>query len=271
MKIIHLTYTTKGGAGIVVNKFHQLLKKNGYDSAIINVQVNQPEEQVFFIHTLKRPFRKILNSIRYGSFRFFVRLRYKKSRKHHFSYNYNYRGITFKEIKESLPFSPDIIFLHWIADFISPKLIKQLQEYYQCPIIWRYNDLAPVTGGCHYMAGCEKYKTGCGYCPALGSHLQNDWSYRYWKKKKEIFSGLNLTVINSTNHTELVFKTSPLFSNQQQEFIRNSLPKSLYYPASDKTMLREELHIAAYRKVIFWGCHSYQRATKGVFVFHSGP
>lgn len=267
MKIIHFTYSITGGAGIVVNKFHHLLKKNGFESAIVNSQDHAPEQGVYIVKALQSGSRKFINNIRYWSFRLFVRLRYKKSRRHNFNYNFNYKGLTAKEIIASMPFTPGIIFLHWVADFITPDLLQQLYAHYKCPIIWRYNDLAPATGGCHYTVGCENYKTGCGFCPALGSRVQGDWSWHFWHKKKEILPGIDLTVINSTHHTEEVYKASPLFMDKRQEFIRNSLPSAVYNISTGKTVYREELKIPSNQKVIFWGATHIHEPRKGFSYF----
>jgi len=145
MKIIHFTYNTTGGAGKVALKLHKLFLMNEIESALINTQRDSNSEYIYTIPVLERPFRKLVIKIRYYLSRIYARLRYKRKKSFAFYYNYNYRGLTFEEIKQSLPFSPDIIFLHWISDFILPEHIKALNEYYQCPIIWRYNDLAPAT------------------------------------------------------------------------------------------------------------------------------
>lgn len=263
MKILHFTYTIHGGAGKVAHKFQQLLQRNGFESAIVNVQVDNPAEQVYLVKALNNPLRKVLNNARYWAFRLYVRSRYKKSKLHNFTYNFNYRNLQLKEIKDSVPFRPDIIFLHWISDFLSPELILQIQQEYKCPVIWRYNDLAPVTGGCHYLAGCDHYKTGCGNCPALGSDRKNDWSHQYWKKKKEVFPNINMSVINSTHHTEVVFKESPLFENKLQFFIRNSLSQELYTYTNDKMDYRQSLQLDPDKKVIFWGATHITEPRKG--------
>lgn len=263
MKILHFTYTINGGAGKVVHKFQNLLLKNGFESAIINVEVELPAENVLLIKALNSPIRALLNKVRYWSFRLFVRLRYKKSRRHNFTYNFNYRNLKLKEIAETVPFQPDIIFLHWISDFLDPELIMAIQKNYNCPIIWRYNDLAPVTGGCHYLAGCDHYLTGCGNCPALGSNSKNDWSHQYWLRKEKIFPEVNLTVINSTHHTEAVFKQSPLFNFKNQYFIRNSLSEDLYVYTTDKKSSRELLSLPHNKKIIFWGATHITETRKG--------
>jgi len=266
MKIIHFTYNTTGGAGKVALHLHNLFLKNEIESALINTQTNSHDEYIYTIPALENPFRNLVVTIRYYLFRIYARLRYKRKKSFAFYYNYNYRNLTFEEIKKALPFTPDIIFLHWISDFILPDHIKALYEYYQCPIIWRYNDLAPATGGCHYPGTCENYKTACGKCPAISSKKLNDHSNKHWKLKKRIIDGIPIIVINSTKETETAFKSSPIFSGKRHEFIRNSLNRELFNDHF-RNDAKRSLNIKEATKVIFWGATYITEERKGFKYF----
>ena len=266
MKIAHFTYNTTGGAGKVALQLHKLFLRNEIESALINTQTNFHGEYIYTIPPLERPFRKLVVKIRYYLFRIYARLRYKRKKSFAFYYNYNYRNLTFEEIKQALPFTPDIIFLHWISDFILPEHIKALYTYYKCPIIWRYNDLAPATGGCHYPGTCENYKTACGNCPAISSKKLNDHSNKHWKLKKRIIDGIPIIVINSTKETETAFKISPLFSDKRHEFIRNSLNRELFNDHF-RNEAKRSLNIKDTTKVIFWGATYITEERKGFKYF----
>ncbi|HEY5967344.1 MAG TPA: glycosyltransferase [Chitinophagaceae bacterium] len=266
MKIAHFTYNTTGGAGKVALQLHKLFLRNEIESALINTQTNFHGEYIYTIPPLERPFRKLVVKIRYYLFRIYARLRYKRKKSFAFYYNYNYRNLTFEEIKQALPFTPDIIFLHWISDFILPEHIKALYAYYKCPIIWRYNDLAPATGGCHYPGTCENYKTACGNCPAISSKKLNDHSNKHWKLKKRIIDGIPIIVINSTKETETAFKISPLFSDKRHEFIRNSLNRELFNDHF-RNEAKRSLNIKDTTKVIFWGATYITEERKGFKYF----
>jgi glycosyltransferase involved in cell wall biosynthesis len=60
----------------------------------------------------------------------------------------------------------DVLHLHWVADFQSPSTIARLQALGK-PIVWMLHDQRPFTGGCHFSAGCARYKKDCGGCPQL--------------------------------------------------------------------------------------------------------
>lgn len=266
MHILHFTYNTSGGAGKVAKQLHELLRKHGYDSTLINTRENDPGAGILTIPSLDSPARRMLNSIRYWLFRLRVRLSYPKKPAYSFHFNYNYFRLSSRELINAIPVKPDIIILHWIADFILPHHIKALQDHFKCPIIWRYNDLAPVTGGCHYPGNCDRYKTGCGHCPALGSEKENDWSRRHWLQKKTAFESIPVTIINSTTNTEAAFKVSPLFRGKRQEFIRNSLNQDFFYP-EDSRRAKDQLGIPEGKKIIFWGATHITETRKGFSLF----
>ena len=49
----------------------------------------------------------------------------------------------------------DIIFLYWINDnFLTLENIKNIFSLNK-PIIWRFSDMWPMTGGCHQVPGSD--------------------------------------------------------------------------------------------------------------------
>lgn len=60
----------------------------------------------------------------------------------------------------------DVIHLHWVAGYLSSRSLVELALLGK-PVFWTLHDINPISGGCHYPAGCEKWRTGCGNCPQL--------------------------------------------------------------------------------------------------------
>lgn len=64
------------------------------------------------------------------------------------------------------PEQTDILNLHWVARFVDlPQLLPQFAG--RIPIVWTLHDMQPLTGGCHYTAGCESFTGKCHSCPQL--------------------------------------------------------------------------------------------------------
>ncbi len=64
------------------------------------------------------------------------------------------------------PAEIDVLNLHWVARFVDlPSLLPRFAG--KVPIVWTLHDMQPLTGGCHYTAGCEAFRSGCQNCPQL--------------------------------------------------------------------------------------------------------
>lgn len=61
--------------------------------------------------------------------------------------------------------SSDVVHLHWTASFQTPADVRALLQ--AKPVVWTLHDLAPLTGGCHFSAGCDGYTDACAACPQL--------------------------------------------------------------------------------------------------------
>ncbi|PWU10329.1 MAG: hypothetical protein C5B47_02310 [Verrucomicrobia bacterium] len=60
----------------------------------------------------------------------------------------------------------DILHLHCQAGFLSSASIAKLGKLKK-PFLWTVHDMHPLTGGCHYLGGCERFAETCGSCPQL--------------------------------------------------------------------------------------------------------
>ncbi|MCS4089989.1 glycosyltransferase [Rhizobium sp. BK176] len=72
----------------------------------------------------------------------------------------------------------DVIHFHDTSGSISPLTLSAAARI--APVAWTFHDCSPFTGGCLYpqMAGCQKYKDGCGDCP-----LSNEWPIYGWSDR----------------------------------------------------------------------------------------
>jgi glycosyltransferase involved in cell wall biosynthesis len=64
----------------------------------------------------------------------------------------------------------DVLHLHWVADWLDSAFLKSLAALH-CPIIWTLHDLRPISGGCHFPAGCREWLKSCNACPQLADPI----------------------------------------------------------------------------------------------------
>ena len=91
-------------------------------------------------------------------------------------------------LAEQVP-DADAVVLHWVSELVDyaatlPALARR------APLVWVLHDLNPLTGGCHYDAGCGRWTAGCGACPQLGSRAADDLSSQIWSRKRALFDAL---------------------------------------------------------------------------------
>ena len=148
--------------------------------------------------------------------------------------------------------NPDIVNLHWVLNgYLRIETLPRLNK----PLVLTIHDMWPFTGGCHYTEDCDKYKTGCGACPQLGSNRSSDMSRWVWQRKAKAWKDLNLTIVASSTWMADCARASSLFQNRRVEIIPCCLDTSKYKPV-DKQIARELLNLPQDRQLVLFGAIS---------------
>lgn len=180
MKVIHLSASITGGAGIAAVRFHNLCKNLGYESWLYHneeiissdTRIISLRRTIFFkinvINTIKK---KIKNTS------FIKKYIEKKRQNYNFTptdvycfYNFDDEiktGIRPDLTKEIDCNNVDIIFVYWMGGFLNTYDIKNLYEKTGARVVFSMMDMEPITGGCHFFWNCSGYKENCFNCPAL--------------------------------------------------------------------------------------------------------
>lgn len=253
MKILHITTSSKGGAGIAALRLHNALCQNGIESAFISINLsinykNEIIEDSFFRY--KRP--TFLGKLK----QFFTVSERQKLE---------------NELKElepkmqfeiaTLPFSnykiqnhplfkeADIINLHWIDGILDyqsffPNCFK--------PIVWTFHDMNPFLGIFHYHND-----------DAFNTKICNSFDSKIKKLKKnfiqEIQNGAFVTP--SKWLSEEVNKIN-FFKGFQQHVISNAIDLEIF-KIQDKGLLRKKYRIDNNEFVVLFVSDSLKNPRKG--------
>lgn len=140
-------------------------------------------------------------------------------------------------IKQIDSYNPDIIHLHNIHGFylnieVFFKYLKKIDK----PVVWTLHDCWSFTGHCAYFdyVGCDKWKTECNHCEQYQSAypygLLHDNSVNNYRKKKELFNGLNhLTIVTPSKWLKNYVKESFL-KDYPVEVIYNGIDLNQFKP-----------------------------------------
>lgn len=255
MKIAMLsTFDRDGGAAIAASRLHRGLRLLQQDSWLLvkcksghdphTVQVDPPGPEI----------RK-----REGFFRLIEERSYARNRSSlsntRFSLPYPGRDIS----KHSIIATADLVNLHWVALFQSAENVASLQATGK-PLVWTLHDMNPFSGGCHYSAGCTRYRSDCEDCPQL---REDPWRLPARILQRRIkYLGKGLTVVAPSRWLADCARQSSVFRESRVEVIPNSLETEVFIPR-DKAAAKKKLGFSPEQTLLLFSAYSEGEKRKG--------
>lgn len=161
---------------------------------------------------------------------------------------------------------PDIIHLHNIHGYyINIRMLFKYIREHEIKVIWTLHDCWAFTGHCAWfdVCGCEKWKTGCNHCKQLDTYPASagmDSSAWNWKQKRELFTGLDITIVTPSVWLSELVKQSFL-KNYPVKVIYNGIDLNIFKPGQ-LAGLREKYELN--EKPIILGVASEWTPRKGL-------
>ena len=112
------------------------------------------------------------------------------------------------------------------------------------------------------MVKCEKWKTGCYQCPQLKTYPKSIWfdnSSWNWKKKKELFTGLDIIFVTPSVWMKNLVRQS-FFKHNEVVVIHNGIDLNMFMPKKSDLMQR----LGFYGKKMVLGVASEWTERKGL-------
>lgn len=160
------------------------------------------------------------------------------------------------------PDQTDIIHLHWIAKFLDYTSFFGSLDSDQ-PIVWTLHDMNALTGGCHFVDGCQKFRTGCGTCPQLNRPMPDDVSRRFFAEKLAAVEGKNLHIVAPSRWLLDAAESSPLLAGAKSfSHIPYGISANQYYPM-DRREARARLGIDPDVMLFCFGAMDVKSRRKG--------
>lgn len=141
----------------------------------------------------------------------------------------------------------DLLHLHWIGKGTLP--LRRLARL-SLPVVWTLHDQWPITGGCHYDAGCGRFAYGCGSCPVLGSTRATDLSARLFQMKRSAYRDIDLSFIAPSRWLADQVRAAPLGRDHPVHLIPNALDRTVFSPGTDRAAARRALRLPATARVV---------------------
>ena len=216
MKIVQLNVTCGAGStGKICVDVSKLLTEKGIENYILYTQGNS-----------EYPL-----GIKYANEKY-IKLQALKSRVFG-NYGFNSQHETNKLIAELEKIKPDIVHLHNLHGHnCDLKALFNFLKKARIKLYWTFHDCWAFTGYCpHFdMIGCEKWKTGCYDCIQRKEYSWFfDRSKKLYEKKKELFTGLDLTIITPSKWLAGLVKESFL-KDYEVKVINNGINLDIFKP-----------------------------------------
>lgn len=148
MRVLHVTYSTSGGAGRVCQQLSEALVSLGVESRVFSISdsniAREPFKNPSQTATALADSLLVGNSLNVGHLSLF-------------------RGALNNSRLISEVVGADVVHLHWPAGLISKGSLAAAVQV--TPMVWTLHDYWALTGGCHFPGACKNMSKDCAECP----------------------------------------------------------------------------------------------------------
>lgn len=196
MKVVQINSFSNGSTGKIMMSIHEELLKQGYDSYVVWGRGRKSNN-----------YRELYLNDKIGVYfhAFYSRITGKTG--------FASKISTKKLLKRLDEINPDIIHLHNLHGYyINIEMLFNYIKNKHIKVVWTLHDCWAFTGQCpHFtLCKCDKWKNGCYNCPMIVEYPKSlkDNSKNNYLKKKELFTGLNMSIVTPSNWLSHMVKDS---------------------------------------------------------------
>lgn len=276
MKIVHVSTSDHGGAGIAASRLHIALLERGIDSSFLTLHKfskHIPQHVQFLPGTgfvfpiIFNCWRKIKRGLKH--FHLYTppdersRKYYLKNRLHgfeHFSFPFAEVDLA----NHPLVKEADVVHLHWVSDgFLDyTKFFSKRTNN----VVWTLHDMNPFTGGCHHSDDCLFFKDKCQPCFQLKNTIDENYAAKMLQLKLESFQEIKSTSIRIVTPSKWIGDLSSV-SALFKKFIHHVIPNGFdpqKFQLIPRDVARKKLNVEGDKKIIFINAHHIDNYRKGL-------
>jgi glycosyltransferase involved in cell wall biosynthesis len=164
-------------------------------------------------------------------------------------------------IGEKLVDWAEVLHIHWISRSLN---ISHLAHWARKgkPLVLTPHDLWTVTGGCHYSAGCKKYRERCQSCPMVHEESQHliEIAHRF---KRAVFSESVAALICPSNWIRNEIVQCPGFETIQSLVIPYAWESEQFWPEK-KVTARSAFGVPTDRNWLLFVAENLNETRKGL-------
>ena len=250
MKILHLSkMDTGGGAADGFVRIHQALLGRGVESVAYVLKQKRRDVPMVAAKGLLNPWQKLV----WGLGRAIAKVK---------RFGVKPVGVYDFDAEANFPAEPiirhararstkwDLVLVHWSGGFVRPETVREIAQALGARVALWQVDMAHATGGCHSNLGCEKYRTGCGTCPLIGSTNPQDVSSVQAERRARIWKELGAVVLAPSGWSAYQAKESYTLGGLKLRTFPIPLDLAVLKPVADQLTVRRELGLPAEGRIV---------------------
>jgi len=263
VKVLHINQSdSTGGAAIAAIRLLDALRAGGTDAHMLVLRSDLEHPGVTsMVHTRRQELRRDLKFLA----EVFSYIPYEKNKRQRFTFSSGRFGYDLSH--HPLVRKADILHLHWVNQgMLSLRGLEKLLSLGK-PIVWTLHDTWPFTGGCHYPGACGGFTVTCGQCPLLKTPGEKDLSARQHKRKEALYENASMTFVGCSRWMKEMAEKSSLVKKDLKHsvgHIFNAIDTSLFAPAFDRQVVRQELGLPVHKKLVLFGAANMKDPRKGM-------
>ncbi|MEX2185534.1 MAG: glycosyltransferase family 4 protein [Pirellulales bacterium] len=269
MIVDHFNTLLSGGAASAARRIHQSLCRLGVTSRFWHAKRTDPADESLHHVEWGRGDRAVVRRVVSRCLEVGRKLQLKHDLRRHLAghppeLEYFSIPVTHRPTRFDLAArDSDIVHLHWTAKLIDyPTFFASIPDDF--PIVWTLHDMNPMTGGCHYSAGCDSFVEGCGRCPLLGRSGDHDISQRSFAIKQRALAGKNLHVVGPSRWLSREAQRSAILKNARSfHTIPYGIDTDMFAPV-DRHLARRSLGVPDDAIVVAFGAVDLDNLRKGL-------
>jgi glycosyltransferase involved in cell wall biosynthesis len=214
VKVIHLTTSLGGGAGIASVRINNALNLIGVESTILSRSSTNVNSKMGSVNRLISSANTVLQSKIVQKSTDLV----------------TPMSIKVLDINLKLLQSADIIHVHSYYNFLNISSLKDLVAMHK-PLFFTVHDQRLFTGGCHYARDCRNYLKTCSHCPQVKIPFRLLIKSSFNKQESIFKNATNIEIISPSNWLSDIAKTSKILGKIPIKVLKNPIPRIFFeYP-----------------------------------------
>lgn len=184
---------------------------------------------------------------------------------HSFFYTYEkWPPVPSKFVVDAIKKQYDLVYIVFWQGLLSFDTVERIYDKLHCQFIFGAVDYSHMSGGCHFTGNCQKFRTGCGYCPAIHFGRKTDFTSWNVKFRKRVYEKVK-PIVGGNLYMSQFYQESYLLRDARIVIGQAPIIDTDVFRPIDNNKLRDKYQIpSAKSKILFFGSQNLDDKRKGI-------